>query len=475
MIQSWKRRPGDRVIRHPRQEALQPVYIPAPPRRRPARKFESPLVLVYGFGGLIAVGTTLLWLPFFNTTGDFAPFMTALFTATSAVCVTGLYVVNTGTYWNDAGQAVIMVLILIGGLGFMSTATFLLLAVAQRISLPDQFLIRRFLDVNELGGFLAVAIQVVAIAFVIMSIGFVVIFWQLAPVFGTGEGARQALFTSISAYNNAGFDILPGSISLATFSGKPWLLGGIAGLVMLGSTGYAFMVDAWRAKRFNRFALDTKLILVTTIPLWIVGALFFLVFEYANGDTLGFQSVADKGMNAFFHSVMARTAGFSSVNLGAAQLQTIVLLIGLMFIGGASGSTAGGIKVNTVAVILATVCASIRNRNNVEAFRKEIPTVQVHRALTVAFLGVIFIAGVSFLLVMTEGFPFEHILFQVVSAFGTVGLSTGITADLSTIGKTLIILTMFVGRLGPLTIALALGQGQRRAVYRYSQERVKIG
>lgn len=476
MTTGWRRRPGDRVIRHPRQQELQPIYIPAPPRRIPGRKFESPLILVYGFGGLIAIGTLLLWLPFFNTTGQFAPFMTALFTTTSAACVTGLAVVNTGTFWNQEGQAVIMVLMLVGGLGFMSTATYLLLIVAQRVSLPSQLIITRgFLEVSESSGLVRLALQVTTLSLVFLAIGFAILYWRFEPVFGARDGAWQALFTAISAFNNAGFDILPGGDSMAQVKADAVLLGGTALLIIAGSVGYVPLIDLLKTRRFNRFSLDSRLVLVTTTTLWIVGALLFLLFEFANAATIGHDPVGTKVVNSLFHSVSARTAGFSTVNLGLAKLQTIVLLIALMFVGGASGSTAGGIKVNTFAVLIATVFATIRNRSYVEAFHKEIPAEYVQRALTIAFLAVTFVGGISFFLVITERFPFDRIVFEVVSAFGTVGLSTGITPDLSGWGKTLIIVTMFVGRIGPLTIALALGQGQRRAVYRYSQERVRIG
>ncbi|MBI4311589.1 MAG: Trk family potassium uptake protein [Chloroflexi bacterium] len=476
MANAWRRRPGDRVVRTPRQHELQPVYIPAPPRRNPGRKFESPLILLYGFGGLIAVGTFLLWLPFFNVTGRFAPFMTALFTATSAACVTGLVVVNTGTFWNHWGQGVIMALILVGGLGFMSTATYLLLIVVQRLSLPSQLIVTRgFLEASQFGGLVRLTLQVIAVAFVILAVTFAILFWRFEKVFGPGEGAWQALFTAISAYNNAGFDVLPGSVSMANLRGDYYLLGAVALSVIAGGLGYGFYVDVLKMRRFNRFSLDSRLVLVTSVPLWLAGALLFLLFEYGNSGTLGGDTLGTKVMNSFFLSVNTRTAGFSTVDLGVAHLQTIVVLISLMFIGGASGSTAGGIKVNTFAVILAAVCASVRNRSYVEAFRREIPTSQVQRALTVAFLAVGFIGGVSFLLAITEPFPFDKILHEVVSAFGTVGHSTGITADLSNVGKAIITLTMFVGRIGPLTIALALGQGQRHAVYRYSQESVRIG
>ncbi|MBI4202652.1 MAG: Trk family potassium uptake protein [Chloroflexi bacterium] len=477
MTSGWTRRPGDRVIRTPRQQELQPVFVPAPLRPTQRRRFESPLILVYGFGSLIAIGTFLLWLPIFNTTGHFAPFLTALFTATSAACVTGLTVVNTGAFWNQGGQAVILGLILVGGLGFMSTATFLLVIVAQRMSLPSQLLVTRgFLDASQFGGLVRLTLQIIALAFVIQALAFVVLFWRMEPMFGSVEGAWQALFHAVSAYNNAGFDIQPeGASSLSLFRGDVFLLAGIGLAAVAGSLGYTFFVDVLKVRRFNRFSLDSRLVIVTTFPLLLIGGLVFFAFEYNNPGTLGQETVWVKGVNSLFHSITPRTVGFSTVDIGMANLHTVVIIMALMFIGGSSGSTAGGIKVNTFAVILAAVCASVRNRPYVEVFRREIPAPQVQRALAVAFLAIAFVSIISFLLVITEPFPFDRILFEVVSAFGTVGLSTGITPDLSVIGKTLIVITMFVGRIGPLTIALALGQGQRHALYRYSQERVRIG
>lgn len=477
MEEGWSRRVGDRVIRHPRQQDLEPIHIPVPAPRKPGRRFESPLVVMYAFGSLIAVGTFLLWLPFFNTTKEFAPFMTALFTATSASTVTGLVTVDTSTFWTRGGQAVIMGLILVGGLGFMSTATFLLVVVTQRITLSNQLIMREFLGVSQFSGLMRLTIQIVTVAMIFQIAGFGFFFWRFLPLFETNEAVWQAAFLSISSFNNAGFNIFPESASLAKMQKETWILGISAILIILGGVSYSVLVDLLRFGRFKRFTIDSRLVLVTSLALWLVGGLVIFTAEFNNPGTLGPLSVGEKATNALFMTISGRTAGFTTIDLSQAELHTNVFLIGLMFIGGASGSVAGGIKVNTFAIIVIAVLASIRGSAHVEVFGREIPDSQIQRALTIAFLAIAFIFIIGFLLVITEQmrFPFDQLIFETVSAFGTGGLSTGITPALSVWGKTLLVFTMFVGRIGPLTIALALGQRPHRAVYRYSQERVRIG
>ena len=405
MEQGFRRKLGDRVIRHPRQQELQPVRIAVPPPRHPGRKFESPLILMYGFGSLIAIGTLLLWLPFFNTTGEFAPFLTALFTAASASTVTGLVTVDTATFWNPAGQAIIMVLILIGGLGFMSTATFLLVIITQRITLSNQLIMREFLGVSQFGGLMRLTIQIVAMSLIIQLAGFLLFFWRFLPLFDQGQAAWQAGFLAVSAFNNAGFNILPESASLAIFQEEMWVLGAAGFLIILGGISYSVLVDLVRFRRFRRFTLDSRLVIIVSLALWMLGGIVIFVSEFANEATLKGLPLGDQLVNSFFMSVSGRTAGFTTMDFSQTQLHTNVFVTGLMFIGGASGSVAGGIKVNTLAVILVAVLASIRGRTQVEAFGREIPTVQIQRALAIGFLGIAFIAMVAFLLVVTEGFP----------------------------------------------------------------------
>ncbi|MDO8750108.1 MAG: potassium transporter TrkG [Dehalococcoidia bacterium] len=475
MKRGWSRRLGDRVVRHPRQEELTPLHIPMPPLRQPGVRFESPLILLFGVGSLVAIGTFLLWLPWFNTTGEFAPFLTALFTATSAGTDTGLSIVDTATFWNPTGQTIIMALILIGGVAMMSAATFLLVIFTQRISLSNQLIMREFTGVSHLGGLVRLAVQVASVALIIQALGFLLLLWRFLPIFDLGQAVWHALFLSVSAFNNAGFTILPDSDSLSRFQMETWVLGIVGALTILGGISYSVMADMVRNRRFKRLTLDTRLVLVVSLGLWVVGALVIFLSEFNNEDTLKALPLSNRAINSLFMSVSPRTAGFTTIDLSQTEIHTNLFMTSLMFIGGASGSIAGGIKVNTLAVLLVAVVATIRGRGQAAAFGREIPPAQIQRALAVAFLGISFVFSVAFLLVMTERIPFERLLFETVSAFGTSGLTAGVTPLLSSWGQTVIAITMFVGHIGPLTFALALAQGQRRALYRYSQERVRIG
>ena len=480
MEEGWRQRLGDRVIRHRRLQELEPVHIPEAAPRAPGRRFESPLILMYGFGSLIALGTLLLWLPFFNTEDGFTPLLTALFTATSAVTTTGLVLEESATYWNRGGQVVLLVLLFVGGVGFMSTATFLLVIITQRISLTNLLIMRESTGMSQRGDIVRLTIQVVALSMAIQVIGFLVFFWRFAfnstPVFDSiGEAAWQAVFLSASAFNNAGFNILPDSASLEVFRSELWILGGAVFLIILGGISYSVLADVVRFRRFNRFSLDSRLAILVSLALWAIGTLGFFVFELGNSATLEGLPFGDQVMNTAFQAVSGRTAGFSSIDFGSTEQHTNFFFIGLMFIGGASGSTASGIKVNTVAVILVSVLASIRGRAHVEAFGREIAPQQVQRALSIGVLGLLAVFVVAVFLTLAEGFSFIRILFETVSAFGNVGLSTGITPALSAWGQAILVAAMFVGRLGPLTFALALAQREPRAIYRYSEERVRIG
>lgn len=477
MEQGWRHRVGDRVIRQARRQELEPVLIEETAPRRRNRRFESPVILIYGFGSLIAIGTLMLWLPYFNTTGRFTPFLTALFTATSASTVTGLVVVDTATHWNRAGQGVLMVLMEVGGLGFMSTATFLLVIITQRVTVANQLIMREFLGISRRSGLVRLSIQVVIVSLIFQLAGFLIFLWRFLPLpeFEPGEAVWQALFLTISGFNNAGFNIIPESASVALFRNEMWVLGPLTALIIVGGISYSVLAEFVRFRRFSRFSLDSRLVVILSLALWFLGAMVFFVSEFGNEATLKGLPLGTQILDSFFHSVSGRTAGFTTIDFAQTEQHTNFFFTGLMFVGGASGSTAGGIKVNTMAVILVAVLASIRGRAHVEVGGREIPTAQIQRALAIAFLGIAFVFIVAFFLVVTEGFPFDDILFETVSAFGTVGLSSGITADLSVWGKSLLAGTMFVGRLGPLTMALALGQAPQRAIYRYSQERVRIG
>ena len=485
MRNGWHRRLGDRVVRRPRLREHEPVRLKAPGRRRRLVLPASTSVLLsltIGFAALISIGTALLALPVASVPDGGAPFITALFTATSAVCVTGLVVVDSATYWSAFGQSVLLALMFLGGLGIMSAGVVALVALGRRITLSERVVLRETVGANSLGEVTRIGRNVALFAIGLQLVGFLVIFLRFLWVFPLGEAARQGLFLTVSAFNNAGFNILPGSASLAGHQRDAFLLAVVAGLIVLGSISLPVVRDVALRRRRSRWSLDTQLVVLGTLGLWLFGGLMMLLFELRNPDTLGGLPVFDQVTNAGFQAIASRTAGFSTIDFGATRPGTDFLFMLLMFVGGAAGSTAGGIKVNTMMVLLVASIASIRGRSRPEAFRRELPYAQVARAAAVVLLAMLALLAIVIALGVTElnniergRFGFLDLLFEAVSAFGTVGLSRGITSALTDPGQVIVALAMYVGRLGPLTIALGLALRERRAIYRYAQERVRIG
>ena len=453
------------------------------PRRFPIPPATSALLtLTGGFALLIALGTNLLLLPFASTSEGMTPFRVALFTATSATCVTGLVVVNSATYWTGFGQVVIAGLMFLGGLGIMTAGALLLMAIGRRLTLADQIALREPMGAMTLGNVSRLGRQVFIFAVAIQAVGFLFLLARFLSRFSVGEASWQALFHSVSAFNNAGFVILPDSASLADFRQDYMVLAVMGVLIVLGAISFAVVADLSRRRRFNRWSLDTRLVVLGTLFLWLVGGAAMLLFELGNGATLGGLSVAEQAGSSAFQAVTARTAGFSSIDFGEARAGTHFLFMGLMFVGGASASTAGGIKVNTAMVLLVAVLASLRGRTQPEVFKRQLPYVQVARAAAVVvlassvlFMGVVALAVTEDSHLTSGQFQFTDLLFEAVSAIGTTGLSTGITSKLTAPGQYIITLVMYIGRLGPLTIALGLALQERRAIYRYAEESVRIG
>ena len=453
-----------------------PTVVRSTPLRHPARHLTPPFILFYSFASLIIIGGLLLLLPLANNGDGMTPVDIAFFTSTSAVTVTGHTVVDTPTYWSDFGHGVIFVLMLVGGLGFTTLATFFLIILGQRITLPERMMMRDSIGVDRLGGLAAVLRNIVLLVLGIYLAGMLVMWWRLRDVFSDGEALWQAAFLSVSSFNNAGFTILPESGSLDRFYFDLPLLTFSAILITLGAIGWTTMVDIVRQRRFSRLTLDTKMVVTASIFLWLLGSLIFFTAEYNNENTLGTSSILEKIFQSVFHSISGRTAGLTTVDFSQGTDLTILFFPFLMFVGGAAGSIAGGIKVATLGVIIAATISSIRGRLQAEAFGREIPHFQVHRALTIFALGMAMIFIIAMVLTITEdNIPFLQLFFDTVSAFGTTGLSTGVPPLLSLTGKILFMLTMFVGRLGPLTLALALAPREDATVYRFIQERVKIG
>jgi len=474
----WKRkpverRPGDRIFRVAR---VSPWRIPLPIIPVPKQPGFSPLILIYGFAGVIVLGTILLMFPISSKGGQFTSPVDTLFTAASAVCVTGLVVKDTGTYWSSFGQGVILVLIQIGGLGFMTSATLLLLLLGRRIGLRERWLIGQSLGTERLGGMVKLVRRILLFTVIVEGIGTAILYIHFSVKDPTGTAAWKAVFQAVSAFNNAGFDIFGRFRSLLDYQTDTTVILTTAGLIILGGISFVVVADVGRMRRFGRLSVDSKIVLVTTLGLLVLGTVVILLTEYGNADTLGPLSFPYKLLNAFFHSVTPRTAGFSSINIGSMETYSQFFTILLMFVGGAAGSTAGGIKVNTFGMLVATIWSTIRGKEHAGAFGREFANQQIHRALALVMLALTLIFIVVFVLTITDkGFGFLKLLFETVSAFGTVGLSTGITPDLSVAGRLIITAVMFIGRLGPLILVLSLTQRQQPSEYRYPQDEVRIG
>ncbi len=473
--QVWTPKPADRVIRHPRRSQISPVRLTMTAARRVQSKaLASPLILIYVFAGLVTAGTALLLPPFANTEGSFTPFIDALFTATSASTVTGLVTRESATYWSLYGQAVILVLMFVGGLGIMTMATFLLIFFGQRVPLAHRLIARDSLQINRLGGLARVTVVLVSVAAAMQLMGFAALLPRLFVIYEPVEAVWQALFQAVSAFNNAGFVILPDSASLSAFQGDDLVLGVTAALIFLGAIGYWVILDVIKLRRFSLLPLNTKLVIIMTGLLILCGALVCFFSETDN--TLAERSVLDKALVSVFESISGRTAGFSTIDYGATKQNTNFFFIAMMFVGGASGSVAGGIKINTIAVILVAVLSTVQGKPNAAAFGREIAVGQVQIAMTLGALATAFVFVVALALTYLEpNFTFIDLLFEAVSAAGTVGLSTGLTGEISHWGQGVLIASMLLGRVGPLTLALYMASRRETARYRYAQERVTLG
>jgi trk system potassium uptake protein TrkH len=449
------------------------VWLPVIPEHKTASTLS--LRLVYGFLGLIAIGAILLMLPISNAAAQFTSPVDAFFTATSAVCVTGLVVVDTGTYWSSFGQGVILALVQIGGFGFMTSATLLLLAFGRRIGLQERLLIGESMGLARLGGVVRIVKRMAIFTLLAEGIGAAIFFFRFLGDNPLKVAAWESVFHSISAFNNAGFDIFGNFQSLTNYQGDYLVVLVTAALIFLGGISFIVIADVLKVRSLTRLSLDSKLVLATTLALLTVGTFVLLFTGFSEPATFGDVGLPQKALSAFFQSVAARTGGFTVIHVGGLTHYALFFIMFLMFVGGASGSTAGGIKVNTFGILVATIWSTIRGREHAEAFGREFSIQQLYRAIAVLMLSLGLVALAVFLLTVYEEFSFISLLFETVSAFGTVGFTTGITPQLSIVGRLIITVTMFIGRLGPLALSMALLQRQRPSAYRYPEEMVRIG
>jgi trk system potassium uptake protein TrkH len=438
--------------------------------RHPAR------LVVLGFAAAVVAGSALLLLPFATAEGGAAPVVTAVFTATSAVCVTGLVIEDTGTYWSGFGEAVILGLIQIGGFGIMTLASLLGLLVARRLRMRLQLGTQAETKALGVGDVRRIVLGVVRVSLIVEVLVAAALTWRFADGYGEtwGRATYLGVFHAVSAFNNAGFGLY--ADSLVRFATDPLICLPISAAVIIGGLGFPVLFELRRELRTpRRWSLHTKITVGMTVALLAGGWIAISAAEWSNPATLGSMGIGGKLLAGFTTAVMPRTAGFNTLDVSAFHDVTLVVHDVLMFIGGGSAGTAGGIKVTTFALLGFVILAEIRGEPSVHALGRRLPAGVQRQALTIALLSVAAVAASTVALLALTPFRLDQVLFEVTSAFATVGLSTGITAQVGTAGHVILILLMFVGRLGPITAAAALALRERTRRYELPEERPIVG
>lgn len=428
--------------------------------------------IVAGFALIILAGTVLLSLPVAAADGQSTSFLTALFTATSATCVTGLVVVDTATHYSLFGELVILLLIQVGGLGYMTIATLMAMAVGRRVGLRERLILQESHNLYTVGGVVRFTRNVLLLTLVIEAVGAFLLTLRWAPQFGFPQGVYYAVFHSISAFNNAGFDLMGGFRSFTPFVRDLPVNMILMALFILGGLGFTVLHGFSSPKRLS---LHARIVLTTSAVLILLGTGLLLLLEFSNAATLGRLPPGERVLAALFQGATPRTAGFSTIDIGQLRDPTLMLIVALMFIGASPGGTGGGIKTTTFVAPMAVILAMLRGRADPELFRRRLPPFVIYKAVTIALVAVAFVVTAGTLLSFVEQVDFIDALFEVVSAFGTVGLSTGITPVLTTLGRIIVIVTIFTGRVGLLTVAFALTRRQQPANFRYPEERIYVG
>tara|TARA_S200000501_G_scaffold355014_1_gene376256 strand:+ start:238 stop:1686 length:1449 start_codon:yes stop_codon:yes gene_type:complete len=473
----------------PRDKNLKPQYIKSENRKTSQRGASSPLIVVYGFLAIIILGACLLYLPFSHY--EKISFVDALFTATSATTVTGLIVVDTASSWTMYGQVIIALLIILGGIGFMTGAAFFLIAAGQSLGLTRRVQIGQGLGEEKLDSVRGLVLKVVISSLFFQILGAVIFFILFNLNFDSNlkDNLWLSIFHSISSFNNAGFAIFQENSNLEIFS-----RGGLNNLILiftsllffLGGIGYFVMNDLVHHRKifgqrgFRRFrvllSLETKMILIGSVLLTIIGTLLIFIFEFTNAQTIGQFTTFEKIINSLFTSMSTRTAGFNSFDMSLTHDYTNIICAIFMFIGGGPASTAGGIKITTFILSLLMIFSHLRGRENITFSGREIPYSLGVRSLIILVLSIfIVLFMIILILIFEDEYNFSLITFEVFSAFATNGMSTGSSAILNDYSKIVFILGMFIGRLGPMTLALLISGSKKQTEYRFFQEKVRIG
>ncbi|WP_416296822.1 TrkH family potassium uptake protein [Paenibacillus illinoisensis] len=437
---------------------------------------SPPQLIMIIFFALIWVGAILLALPLSASDGKSIGLLDALFTATSAICVNGLVVVDTGSVFSTFGQVIIMILIQVGGLGFMTLGVMVAIILGKRIGLKQRLLIQQATNSTSAQGLVKLSLYIVLIAFAFEALATLVLTVRWQGDLGWGQALYYALFHSVSAFNNAGFSLW--SDSLSPFVGDPVVNLTIITLFISGGLGYIVVVDLFRKRSWKKLSLHSKIVIIGSSSLYLIGFIIIFLLENWNPSTFADLSYSERVWAALFQGTAPRSSGFNTIDIGSMLATSQFFIIILMFIGASSGGTGGGIKINTFVVLVLATIQTFRGGGQIHAFERKIAEETVMRALAVVMSSLAFVLGISILLSISEGILEKHfldVLFEATSAFSTTGLSMGLTSELSTPGKIIVIFTMFAGRLGPLTLAFALAQKKHTSKIGYAEDHVLIG
>lgn len=447
--------------------------------RNPLLRLNPPQVLAVGFLIMILAGAGLLSVPAASSSGQAMPFMDALFMAASATCVTGLSVLNPGVDLTTYGQLVLIALVQIGGIGFMTVATLIALVFRRRITFRERLILQETMSQNSTEGIIRLVRKVVLYAIVIESVGALLLFIRFAFEMPLGQAAYFGAFHSVSIFNNAGFDLF-GAIqgragSLIHYVDDPFVNLVAMPMILLGGLGFIVIADLLDYPRKRKLSLHSKVVLFMTAVLVVVGAVVIFIFEYTNPATLRPLDLSGKTFASLFQSITSRSAGMSTLDISAMRQATQFFMVIMMFIGAAPGSAGGGIKVTTFAILIGAMISMIRGRQDIVFFRYRIAQDRVYKAITFSLLSFLLIVVSAMILSATENYSFLGILFETTSAYATAGISMGLTTHLTPFGQFMITLLMFIGRLGPVTLAFTLTPKVDNEPFRYPEGKVTIG
>ena len=440
-------------------------------------RLEPTQVLALGFAAVILTGALLLMLPLSSRNGTVTNFLDCLFTSTSATCVTGLVTVDTGTHWSVFGQVIIMMLIETGGLGFMTFATIFAVLLGRRITLKERLIMQEAYNAFNIQGIVKLALYIIGITLTIEGIGAAALATQFIPEYGWIKGIYFGIFHAVSAFCNAGFDIIGDFKNLTPYVENVVVNVTICSLIVIGGLGFIVITEIINLRKIKHLSLHSKVVLTATTILVVGGAVLMFIFEYNNPKTLGSLSFNGKILASFFASITPRTAGFNTISTTDMTTAGKFLTIILMFIGASPGSTGGGIKTTTASLLFMTVLCVIHGREDTEIFQKRIGKQAVYRAAAIAIISFELVLFVTMILSLTQPGTFIQFLYETTSAFGTVGLSLGLTPNLRAIGKVAITLTMYAGRVGPLTLAFAFARKANivNSNIRYPEDKILVG